>query len=831
MNAFALSLRMLRREWRAGELRVLAASLVIAVASVTSVGFFTDRVGRALAQQAGILLGADLAVVSDHPLHGTIAEEAHRRGLQTAHSLSFPSMVLHGDRAQLAEIKAVSRGYPLRGKLRIADRPYAPDHVGVGIPQAGTVWLDERLSAQLGAGAGTVLAVGSSSLSVSAILTQEPDRAGVLFNIAPRLLMNLDDIPSTGLIQQGSRVSYRLLVAGEPGAVESFRTWMKARLKRGERLEGVADARPEIRTALTRAERFLGLAALISVVLAAVAVVMATRRFMARHLDNCAVMRCLGAQQRLIFRLYLYQFLVFGLAASLAGCLLGYAGQMVLAQRLGSLIATELPLPSLLPAVQGVLTGMVTLLGFSLPFLQQLKHVPALRVLRRELGPPRHFSLLGFILGVAAVSGLVMWQAGDVKLGGYVLAGLGAAILAAALLALLLIRVLSPLRRQTSAPWRYGLANIVRRAGGSVVQVTAFSLGMLVLLLLTVVRGDLMQSWQSTLPADAPNRFVINIQPDQLQALHDFFRTRHVVLPAIFPMVRGRLLAINGKPVAAADYPDERAQRLVEREFNLSWAATLPGDNRLVAGRWWPGGGQASVPELSVEEGIAKTLGIKLGDSLTYGIGGTVFSARVASLRKVNWDSFRVNFFVMASPGVLDNFPASYITSFHLPDGQASLLDEMVKAFPNFTVIDVAAVMSEVRTIMDRVAGAVEFVFLFTWLMGFTVFYAAIAATRDERIYEAAILRTLGASRRQLLLGLFAEFAGIGLLAGLTAALGASGTGYVLSTKILSLPYEFNFWLLPAGMLAGAVAIGAAGVAGCYRVLNQPPLQTIRNNG
>jgi len=828
MNRFSLALRMLRREWRAGELRVLAAALVIAVASVTSVGFFTDRVGRALAQQANILLGADLALISDHPLDNYFEIEAQRRGLRTAHTLSFPSMVLHGERTQLAEIKAVSRNYPLRGELRVAQQPFSPDIASKGIPESGTAWLDDRLFKQLDAFATARLEVGASRLAVSAVLTQEPDRAGVLFNIAPRLLMNIQDIPATGLIQEGSRVSYRLLVAGEVGKVDLFRTWVAPLLKRGERLEGVSDARPEIRAALSRAERFLGLAALTSIILAAVTVVMATRRFMARHLDNCAVMRCLGAQQRLIFKLYLIQFSLLGTFASLIGCLLGYIGQMVLAQRLGSMVAVELPLPSMLPVAQGILTGMVTLLGFSLPFLQQLKHVPALRVLRRELGPPGHYGLIGFALGLAGISGLVLWQAEDAKLGGYVLVGLGVAILVGALLALLLIRVLSVVRRQAAASWRYGLANIARRAGGSVAQVTAFSLGIMVLLLLVVVRGDLMRSWQSTLPADAPNRFVINIQPDQVQPLRGFFHGHQIHPPVLYPMVRGRLLAVNGNPVATREYPDERAHRLIEREFNLSWSEQLPDDNQLVAGKWWGQGGYGA--QLSVEEGIARTLGIKLGDELTYGVGGAIFNARVVNLRKVNWDSFRVNFFVIASPGVLETFPASYVTSLHLPDARGGLLDEMVKAFPNLTVIDVAAVMNEVRTIMDRVSGAVEFVFLFTWLMGFTILYAAIAATRDERVFEAAILRTLGASRRQLLAGLFAEFAVIGLLAGLVAALGASGTSYFLSTRILMLPYVCNFWLLPIGMLAGAAAIGIAGIAGCYSVLNQPPLQTIRDS-
>lgn len=827
MNNFVLALRMLRREWHAGELRVLAAALVIAVASVTSVGFFTDRVGRALAQQANMLLGADLVLISDHPVDANFEREALRRGLRTARTLSFPSMVLHGEHAQLSEIKAVSRNYPLRGQLRTAQQTLSHAVARSDIPEAGTVWLDERLLRQLNAKTGAMLEVGQSHLAISAVLTQEPDRAGVMFNIAPRLLMNIEDLNATGLIQEGSRISYRLMIAGDADKVEDYRSWTTSRLNRGEHLEGVSDARPEIRAALTRAERFLGLAALSSIILAAVAAIMATRRFMTRHLDNCAVMRCLGARQGLIFRLYLIQFLILGIVASLAGCLLGYFGQMVLAQQLGNMVTAELPPPSMLPAVQGIMTGMLTLLGFSLPMLHQLKDVPALRVLRRELGNPGRLSRVGFALGVASISGLVLWQAGDIRLGSYVMAGLFAMTLIAVLLALLLIRVLAGIRLNTSVSWRYGVANIVRRAGGSVAQVSAFSIGILMLLLLTVVRGDLMHSWQASLPADAPNRFIINIQPDQVPLLGDFFHHRDMPAPLLMPMVRGRFIAINNKLLEK--YTDDRAQRLVEREFNLSWSEHLPEDNQLIAGKWW-GQEDQGMAQLSVEEGIATTLQIKLGDVLTYTVGGAPFSARITSLRKVNWDSFRVNFFVIASPGVLEKFPASYITSFHLPDTQGGLLDEMVKAFPNLTVIDVAAVMNEVRAIMDRVAGSVEFVFLFTWLVGFTVLYAAIAATRDERIYESAILRTLGASKRQLLAGLLAEFAGIGLLAGLVAAIGANGTSYFLSTRILALPYVFNFWLIPAGMLAGAAIIGAAGVLGCYSVLNQPPLQTIRDS-
>jgi len=817
---------MLLRDWRAGELRVLALALIVAVGSVTTVGFFTDRIQQSLSTQANLLLGADLVLASDQPLSEAFAADAAKRGLQVARTVAFPSMVLHGAQSQLTEIKAVSPGYPLRGELRVSDRPYAPDRPARAIPPAGQAWVDARLAGQLGVAVGEPLQVGAARLMVGALLTQEPDRASGFFNIAPRLLMNMADLQQTGLIQAGSRVSYRLLLAGPERGVAAFRSWAEVRVRPGQRIEGVADARPEIRVALERAQQYLGLAAMLSVVLAAVAVALAARRFMQRHLDNCAVMRCLGAAQGLILRLYLLQFLWLGLAASMLGCVLGYFAQGVLVGVLGELVASTLPAPTLLPAAQGMLTGLALLLGFSLPPLLQLRQVPTLRVLRRELGAPQRFSLASYAFGFAALCGLLLWKAGELRLGLYMVGGLSAALLVAALLAWMLMLALVRFQGSFVSSWRYGLANIRRRAGGSVAQVVAFGLGILSLLLLTLVRGDLMESWRTTLPPDAPNRFVINIQPDQLQPLRAFFAQRGIRAPEIFPMVRGRLSAINGRPVSAADYADDRAKRLVEREFNLSWAQRAQPDSAIVAGRWW--GEQERAQQLSVEQGIAQTLGIRLGDTLTYDIAGVAVSARVASLRKVAWDSFRVNFFVIASPGMLEQQPASYITSFYLAPEHADVLNEMVRSFPNVTVIDVAAVMQQVRSIMERVAGAVQFVFLFTLASGLMVLYAAIAATRDERVYEAAILRTLGASRRQLLLGQFAEFAGIGLLAGLVAALGASAMGYVLSAKVFHLPYALNPWLWLIGVAAGGLGVALAGMLGTRSILRQPPLAVIR---
>lgn len=823
-----LSWRMLRRNGHAGELHLLFAALVIAVASVTSVGFFTDRISQALHRQANELLGADLLLVSNRPLSQEFARHAARLGLQHATTVTFLSMVLSGDKSQLAEIKAVSEGYPLRGQLRVAQGSFVAGEVTRLIPAPGTVWPDGQLLTQLGLQMGATLALGEAELSVAKIVVQEPDRSGDFFSIAPRVLMHLHDLPKTRLIQVGSRVKYRLQVAGAAPAVQAFRAYAEPRLNLGERIEGIEDARPEVRAALQRAQQFLGLAALISVVLASVAVASAARRFTQRHLDDCAIMRCLGATQGLITRIYLYQMLWLGLVASLVGCMLGYLAQLVLADVLGSLVAANLPAPSALPVVFGVLVGLITLLGFAAPPLLALREVPMLRVLRRELAITRGHSLGTYTFGLILLAALMIWQAGDIKLGSYLVLGTLATLATLAGVALALVQVIKLTRARGGVAWRFGLANIARRARSSVVQIVALGLGIMALLLLTLVRSDLLTSWQGSLPRDAPNRFIINIQPDQVAQLERFFAAQGMPHTVLYPMVRGRLTHINDKAVSPQDYQqDDRAARLVEREFNLSWAAQLPEGNQLIAGPWWDSADYGK-PLLSVEQGIAQTLGIKLGDTLTYRIAGTPVTAKVVNLREVDWDSFRVNFFVIAAPRVLDNFPASYITSLYLPEHRAQVLSRLVQGFPNLTVIDVAAIMTQVRHIIERVTLAVEYVFLFTVLAGLLVLYAAIQSTQDERRQESAVLRTLGASRRQILQGLIAEFAILGLLAGLVAAIAASLLAYVLAQQVLHLPYSFDPWLWLTGIVLGVLGVGLVSGIATRSILRQPPVQSLR---
>ena len=824
-NEFVLALRLLWRDQRAGELTLIAVAIVIAVASVTTVGFFSDRVHQALGRQADQLLGADLVIGSGTPVDSGFEDEARSRGLSVARVMRFPSMAMRGERNLLASIKAVTAGYPLRGELRIAGALYGAERRADAIPEQGKAWVDERFFTQLGLALGDTVELGRARFMVTGIVTHEPDTAIGFINSAPRIIVNEADIEATGLIQPGSRIAYRLQIAGRAESIEAYRTWALGRLGPGQKIEGIRDARPEIRAALDRAEKFLSLAALVSVVLAAVAIGLSARRFLQRHLDACAMMRCLGASQGKVFRLYLVHFAVFGILASAVGCAIGVASQALLAQWLGSLVSIELPGAGWQPALYGLLTGLALLLGFALPPLAALGRVPTLRVLRRELGAPHANAIATYAVGYGVIAGLILWKAEGLRLGALVVGGFTAALLVAGALTWLMLQGAGRLRSR-GFTWRYGVANLRRRTLGSVIQVVALGIGIMALLVLTLVRHDLLYAWRTSLPPDAPNRFVVNLQSDQVQGLRAFFDRHGVRQPALFPMVRGRLVQINDRKVSSADYADERARRLIDREFNLSWATHMQADNQLVAGQWWTT--TQSGAQFSVEDGIAERLGMRLGDTLTFDIAGVSVAARITSLRKVDWDTFNVNFFVIAPPGMLETHPATYVTSFYLPPDNVAVLSGIVREFPNLLLIDVAQVLAQVQKMMDQVARAVQFIFLFTLLAGLTVLYAAIASTQDERLYQATVMRTLGASRSQLRRAIIAEFAVLGTLSGLLAAAGASALGFVIATQVLNLAYTFNATVWLAGILAGALGIALAGYAGTRSVLNVAPLKAMR---
>ena len=834
--AVKLALRMLVRDARAGELRILLAALVIAVASVTSVGFFADRIGRALKQESHQLIGADFVVSGDRPVDAALSDAALQRGLRVARATNFPSMASAGGKTQLAGFKAVSEGYPLRGTLRTATDRNQPDAPTRDVPPRGRVWLDEQLVTSLQVKPGARIGVGDTELIFDRVLTLEPDRGASFFAIAPRLMFNQADLPATGLIQPGSRVVYRLLVGGPEQEINGYAAWVKANLARGQWIEEISNARPEVRASVDRAQQFLGLVALLAVILAAVSIALASRRFMQRHLDGCAVLRSMGASQRTLFTMFGVEFLLLGLIGSAVGTLIGYVVHALIAQILGYLVATQLPAAGFMPALQGFATGTLLLLGFALPPLMQLAGVPPVRVIRRETGDPKPMAVLTWCAGAAVLALLVMWQARDLKLGLVASAGFAAALGASALITWWALRLLARLRTGAGAlgkngsngfSWRYGVAAMRRRSAATVTQVVALSLGLAALLLLTITRGDLMAQWQKSVPPDAPNRFVINVQPDQRALFNQQFVDAGIAKPETYPMVRGRLIAVNGKATSPELFGEARAKRLVDREFNLSYLADLPKHNQVTAGDWFTPR-QLEEGALSVEDGIAKTLNLKLGDVLTYEVGGQQFKAPITNLRKLDWDSMRVNFFVIVTPKLLEPFPTTFISAFHLPKDKPGFTDALVARMPNLTIVDVEAILRQVRGVIGQVAQAVQFIFLFTLAAGITVLYAALTASQDERTREAGIMRALGASSAQLKSAQWAEFVLTGGLAGLFAALIAWGIGYAVGHFVLQLPMAFNPWLWVAGMASGALCAFVGGAFALAGTLRRPPIVTLR---
>ena len=823
------ALRMLARDWRADELRVLAAALVIAVASVTSVAFFADRVSQALARDAHQLLGADLVLLSDHPWQEEVKSRINSFALKEAAAVNFISMAFAGEKNQLAGVKAVTENYPLRGRLRTAPAQGTLDAPAERGPARGTVWLEERLVSWLGAPVGSKVRLGGAEFEVAAVLTLEPERSANFFNIAPRLMMHLDDVPATGLVQTGSRVWYYLYAAGTPERLAAFKAWVQPRLERGQRIDDLESGRPEVRASVERAQRFLGLTALLAAILAGVAIALATRRFVERHLDGCAVMRCLGATQSRLLGLHAMEFAILGIAACAVGTLLGSAAQAAIAGALGEVMRAELPAPGALPAVQGFLVGLVLLLGFALPPLVQLKNVPALRVIRRETGTASAATAATYAAGAVALGALLIWQAGDMKLGVTVVGGFAAAVVVFFAVAWALLRLLTH-RRVTrlvrNRMLRYGLANLRRHARGNSIQVASLALGLTAVLLLTFTRNDLVEAWRRSAPPDAPNRFLIGVQPEQVEPVRRFFAGEGIAAPEFYPMVRGRLTRVNGRPVSEADYAEERAKHLVEREFNLSYMDSLPSHNAVVAGRWF----DVERNELSVEEGIARRLGWKLGDELTFTVGGESFSARVTSLRKLRWDSMRVNFFVIAPPRVLQAFPAAFVSAFRIEPGRESALNRLSATFSNLTIVDLAAAVRQAQGVVDQLVAAVQFIFLFTLGAGLLVLYSALVATEDERRRETAVMRVYGASRAQVSGSQRLEFLAMGAIAGVLATLGAAGIGQLLARRVfeLDLPPSLGLWL--AGPLAGLALLSLNAWLSSRKVLRASPAIILRDS-
>ncbi len=840
----ALAWRQTLRDFRAGELRLLALAVLLAVSALTAVGFFADRLSGGLQRDARQLLGGDAVVGSDRATPPELAAQARTIGLRTAETVSFPSMArapeAQGGATRLVAVKAVSSSYPLRGKLELRERLDGPPITLAAAPEPGTVWVDAALLDALQLAPGGTLLLGDAALRVARLIVIEPDRGSGFSSFSPRVMLNVADLASTGLVQPASRLSYRLVVAAPDGVaasrgdamVREFTAAVRAEIKsvplRGVRVESLESGRPEMKQTLDRAEKFLNLVALLSALLAAVAVGIAARDFASRHLDDCAMLRVLGLSQRRIAGAYTLEFALVGLLASLGGVLIGWAIHHVFVLLLAGLVQGSLPAPSLWPAAFGLGVGMTLLLGFGLPPVLQLARVPPLRVIRRDVGGMKAASVGVLAAGTLGFVALLLAVSSDVKLGAIAVGGFAAAVAVFALAAWGAVALLKRAVPGASAPRWLVLATrqIAARPAFAVLQVSALAVGLLALVLLVLLRTDLISSWRQATPADAPNRFVINLQPDQEAPFKAVLAELGVAQYDWYPMIRGRLVAVNGQVVTPQDFADERAARLVEREFNLSHSADNPAHNEVVAGRWTANEAEG----LSVEDGLAVQLGLKLGDTLRFDIGGQLKESRITSLRKVDWGSMRVNFFVIFPVAQMTDVPITFISAFKAP-AVAGFDNRLSRGFPNITNVDVSASIAQVQRVLDQVIRAVEFLFGFTLVAGLVVLFAAVSATREARSREFAIMRALGAGGRLLAQVQRAELLGVGALAGFLASVAALAVGWSLARFVFEFAWQPVWWVPLAGAAAGAVLALGAGWWGLREVLRRPVIETLRRAG
>jgi len=827
MKALAFALRTFGRELRSGEVLVLLAAVGLAVAALTAVGFLTDRIGKAVARQANEVLAADLRLRSQEPVPAEWSELAGEYGLQTARTMSFPSVVFAGDESALATIKVVSDAYPLRGSVRVSNQLFGEQREVDGIPKPGEVWADGALLARVAADVGDLLSVGEIDLRVSAVLTFRPDQSIGFASLAPSLLMNERDIARTGLIGEGSRVSYALLVAGDDEDVTAFNVAIEDELPDSVRIRSQEESSERAYNAADRAQRFLSLTAVISLLLSAVAVAMSARRFAHRRMDTVALMKSLGATQDFVILVAMIQLLLLGVLGVVIGSAVGFAAEEVLSRILADLIASDLPEPGVRPIMLASGSALVLLLGFALPALLQLRNTPPLRVLRHDAMPPAPSRILVAGLSLAAVAALLYRSVGDPRMLVILIGGILVIAAALYLVGRGLVAVIGRFRSGVGVAWRYGLANVARRGRDSAIQVVAFGLGLTVLLLLTLVRTDLLEGWRQTLDEDAPNHFLINIQPHEIAPLGAFFDDKGIDVPKFTPLVRARMTTINGESVKERKYASEDGRWLTNREANLSWTAAMSDSNELVAGEWWPLDYDGP-PLVSIEEDAATDTGLTIGDRLGFFVAGQNVEAEIASIRKVNWDSFQPNFFIVLSPGALDGMPTTYISSMRLEETQQPMLVELVRAYPSISVINLDAILQQVRGIIEKASLAVQAVFVFTLLAGIAVLFAAVQSTIDERRFESAMLRALGARRRTVFLGVMTEFAALGFAAGVLASAGASILAAVVAVQLFQLPYEFNPLLWVVGVAAGVFLVCICGFFAARSAINSAPVEVLR---
>jgi putative ABC transport system permease protein len=820
-----LAFRLLWRDWRGGELGVLLLALIAAVAIVVGIASFTERLQRAIVAESSDFLAADRVLQTATAANPAWLQEANSLKLEQATTIIFQSMVVAGENMKLASVKAVSNSYPLRGKLVKADLPFAP---GVAVeqgPARGEVWLDSRMFPLMNLQPGDMLEVGQTRLKVVAAIVTEPDRADTFFSFGPRVLMNLADVTSTGIIQPGSRVDYRYLFAGDAVVLEDFGAWLKTRLTPSQRWLGLGDNQPRISSALNRAQSFLLLAGGLGVALAGIAVALAARRYSERHYDYVAILKSLGASSGRILRIYLSLLIAIALLAIVVGSVLGYGVQYLFLTILGGLLVGDVPAASMRPLIIGAATSLVCLLTFAIPPLLALRRISPLRVLRADIGVSR-MVWFDAALGIAGVVGLMWWYSQDLRLTLTVLLGVLLTIGIGSLMTLVLVRWGGLLGMQAGSVWRLAMAAIRRRANANAVQVVIFALSLMMLLVLVLVRSSLVEEWQGQLPEGTPNHFLTNVSATEVNQVVESLEKANLKTDAFYAMVRGRLVVIDDKVVNQAVTKEEVRDPVLDRELNLTWSDVQPDHNPLTSGTWWKQGSDEAL--VSVETKLAKRLGITIGQKLTFQIGGDRVEATVANLRTVDWDSLKPNFYMVFPEKLLSKFPATYITAFYLPPNQKTYLNDFYRQYPTVTVLEMDAVITQIRGIIQQVSLAIEVVLVLIVCCGLLVLVASLGASLDLRLRENAILRTLGASKKLIMGGLVIEFVLLGLLAGLLAAMAAEIAVYVFQTWLLDMTFAPHYWVWVLGPIAGAILIGGAGYFACRRVVLAPPIAVLR---
>jgi putative ABC transport system permease protein len=826
MKTLNLALKLLKREWHAGEMRILMLALFIAIACMTSVNLFADRIEKAMFNQAADLLGGDLALTSANPVTEQWLQQAESLNIAYSRSMVFFSMLAVGDQLQLASIKAVEAPYPLRGELKIAEKPFESGVVTEQIPKSGQLWMQSNLFPLLNISPGDDVSLGDIELQANKVLAYQPDPPGRVFSLSPYAMMNLEDVERSGIVQPGSRVEYTVLFCGDKNNLLQYKVWLESQLLPGQKLINADKNRPSLQSTLERVQHYLGLGSLISVILAGVALAVALKRFTRRHYDMVALMRCYGASAKSVLLIYLWVLVGVGVLGILLGCAVGYFAQGVLEKILATFVQFDLPTASLTGLWFGAVAGFMVLFAFGMPPLWQLTRVTPLKVLRRDLEPLPMSSLWLYLSGVAVIVSLIFWYTKDFTLAMVIIFGCMVACVLFLLGSWWLIKLSGRFRKTVGVSWRYGLANLNRRWQSSILQITAFGFTLMVLLLLVVVRNDLILAWQNELPQDAPNYFVINISPEQVPAIEkQLEHSAGIRAEQIFPMIRGRLHLLNDNEILSVLSSDKKRDEIFQREVNLSLTNTMPHNNKLVSGRWF---NAEDKNVISLERGLSERLGLKIGDTLGFRIGAQTVQGEVINIREVNWASLQPNFYVLFPPGVLEQFPSTYITSFFLPNDQSDAITQLVSTFPNLTVINIAETLAQIQNLLTQAGNAIQYLLVFAFLAGFVVLYASIYASLDQRLYEGGIIRALGASRAQLVAGLMAEFLTLGALAGLLGGVVANGIGIALGYFVFNLNLGFNVGLVVIGMLVGAVMIGVVGYFATRPIVRQSPIVTMR---